>query len=232
MLMIDDGGDQICTLGSGPPARIHWNEDAITNLPNRTKAKKSNVKAAANEKQQSALGMQKHEVAATIDDASIDYPNAIDAKQGFQQQVLMAQKAPKKGLLKQLAGGFQGGAQVQLQNQHLKSQKQLQGGITVSKKESLQMKAKSTMQAGQPLLNKNSSISNEGPGASEEKRSEADQRSDQPLHPKTSKASSKKHHAHTVAAKKASAKIMRTRSKEREHQQAVTVKKNEPRASL
>ena len=72
MLMIDDGGDQICTLGSGAPARIHWNEDAITNLPNRTKAKKSNVKAAANEKQQSALGMQKHEVAATIDDASID----------------------------------------------------------------------------------------------------------------------------------------------------------------
>ena len=121
MLMIDDGGDQICTLGGGPPTRLHWNEDtAITNLPNRTKAKRSNVKAGANEKQQSALGMQKHEVAATIDDASIDnYPNAIDGKQGYQQQVLMVQKAPKKGLLKQLAGGFQSGAQ--LQNQHLKS---------------------------------------------------------------------------------------------------------------
>lgn len=111
MLMIDDGGDQICTLGGGPPARIHWNEDAaITNLPNRTKAKKSNMKATTNEKQQSALGMQKHEVVATLEDASIDYPNAADAKQGLQQQVLMAQKAPKKGLLKQMVGGFQGGA--------------------------------------------------------------------------------------------------------------------------
>ena len=58
MLMIDDGGDQICTLGGGPTGRIHWNEDAaITNLPNRTKAKKSNVKATGNERQQSALGM-------------------------------------------------------------------------------------------------------------------------------------------------------------------------------
>ena len=51
MLMIDDGGDQICTLGSGPPTRIHWNEDAgITNLPNRTKAKKSNMKVVTNDK--------------------------------------------------------------------------------------------------------------------------------------------------------------------------------------
>lgn len=56
-----------------------------------------------------------------------------------------------------------------------------------------------------------------------------DQRSDQQQ--AKSRPAARKHHANTAATKKASAKITRTRSKDRD-QHAVTVKKNEPRASL
>lgn len=58
---------------------------------------------------------------------------------------------------------------------------------------------------------------------------DAEQRSDQPQ--AKSRPAARKHHAHTAAMKKASAKITRTRSKDRD-QQAASVKKNEPRASL
>ena len=79
-------------------------------------------------------------------------------------------------------------------------------------------------------MNKASSIS-VGVDAHVEDRQErldTDQKSDQHL---KSRPATKKHNAHTTATKKAAAKITRTRSKDRD-QQVVSVKKNEPRASL
>lgn len=148
MLMIDDGGDQICTLGSGPPARIHWNEDAaITNVPHRTKAKKSNMKVVTTDKQAAAVGLKQE--AAAADDASLSHLHNITDSNSSLQQPSTAQKTPAQPIFKQFPGGFHSG---QPQPQHLKSQKLLQGGMPGMKKDHL-----SKAKASQAV--KNSSIS-------------------------------------------------------------------------